>query len=92
MLSNAGHIASLVNPPGNPKASYYTGGEPGAGPGRSGSSAAEQRTGTWWEPWADWMIERSGRGAAGARRPGQRRPPGRCSRRPGAYVRDEVPA
>ena len=24
-LSNAGHIASLVNPPGNPKASYYTG-------------------------------------------------------------------
>ena len=25
MLSNAGHIASLVNPPGNPKANYYTG-------------------------------------------------------------------
>ena len=24
-LSNAGHIASLVNPPGNPKASFYTG-------------------------------------------------------------------
>ena len=24
-LSNAGHIASLVNPPGNPKASYFTG-------------------------------------------------------------------
>ena len=23
-LSNAGHIASLVNPPGNPKANYYT--------------------------------------------------------------------
>ena len=25
VLSNAGHIASLVNPPGNPKASYFTG-------------------------------------------------------------------
>ena len=24
-LSNAGHIASLVNPPGNPKANYFTG-------------------------------------------------------------------
>ena|SRR5437899_11556701 len=36
VLSNAGHIASLVNPPGNPKASYYTGGAQGPIP-RSGS-------------------------------------------------------
>ena len=27
-LSNAGHIAALVNPPGNPKASYYLGPKP----------------------------------------------------------------
>ena len=49
VLSNAGHIASLVNPPGNPKASYYIGGEAGparipgssrlpSGPGRGGRS------------------------------------------------------
>jgi polyhydroxyalkanoate synthase len=29
VLSNSGHIQSLVNPPGNPKASYYTGPPPG---------------------------------------------------------------
>jgi polyhydroxyalkanoate synthase len=31
-LSNAGHIQSLVNPPGNPKATYFAGGEPGPDP------------------------------------------------------------
>jgi polyhydroxyalkanoate synthase subunit PhaC len=59
VLSNAGHIASLVNPPGNPKATYYVNGEPGAGPDAWFKSAAK-RPGTWWEAWADWMIERSG--------------------------------
>ena len=28
VLSNAGHIASLINPPGNPKAHYFAGPEP----------------------------------------------------------------
>ena len=32
MLSYSGHIASLVNPPGNPKAHYWTGGPPGPDP------------------------------------------------------------
>ena len=34
VLSYSGHIASLVNPPGNPKAHYWTGGTPGADPGQ----------------------------------------------------------
>jgi polyhydroxyalkanoate synthase len=59
VLSNAGHIASLVNPPGNPKATYYIGGEAGAGPDTWFKSAAK-RAGTWWEVWADWTLERSG--------------------------------
>ena len=32
VLSYSGHIQSLVNPPGNPRASYWTGGEPGPDP------------------------------------------------------------
>ena len=32
ILSNAGHIASLVNPPGNPKAHFFAGPEPEADP------------------------------------------------------------
>jgi len=58
-LSNAGHIASLVNPPGNPKASYFAG-----GPEKSGHDAwqagAERHSGSWWEPWAQWVLARSG--------------------------------
>jgi hypothetical protein len=45
-------------PPGNPKASFWTG---RAGPRPTGVGAAAQRhTGSWWEPWVEWMLERSG--------------------------------
>lgn len=59
VLSNAGHIASLVNPPGNPKASYYTGPKPGADP-EKWLLKAEKHTGTWWDAWAEWILKRSG--------------------------------
>ncbi len=58
VLSNAGHIASLVNPPGNPKASYLTG--PEARDADTWRAGAERRSGSWWEPWAQWVLERSG--------------------------------
>jgi polyhydroxyalkanoate synthase len=58
VLSNAGHIASLVNPPGNPKATYYSNGELGAD-ADTWFKSATKRPGTWWEVWADWTIERS---------------------------------
>jgi len=59
VLSNAGHIASLVNPPGNPKANYYTGPEPGPDP-NVWLKDAQKRPGTWWEVWADWVLQRAG--------------------------------
>ena len=59
VLSNAGHIASLVNPPGNPKAHYFAGPEPGGDP-EEWLTRAEKRQGTWWEHWAAWVLERSG--------------------------------
>lgn len=59
VLSNAGHIASLVNPPGNPKASYRTGPEPGADPD-AWLAESEESSGTWWTLWTDWVTERSG--------------------------------
>jgi polyhydroxyalkanoate synthase len=59
VLSNAGHVASLVNPPGNPKASYWAGGQPGADPDEWRASA-EKHTGSWWEVWSKWVLERSG--------------------------------
>lgn len=89
VLSNAGHIASLVNPPGNPKATYFMGG-PIDGTAEQWRAGAEKHTGSWWEPWADWINER-----AGALRPahetlgsGLYEP---LIPAPGLYVRDLLP-
>ena len=86
VLSSAGHVAALVNPPGNPKARYRTapGGANPASP-HEWAEAAEQRTGSWWEDWARWLGERSG---------GERRAPKRLGKgrfrvlgpAPGRYV------
>jgi polyhydroxyalkanoate synthase len=59
VLSNAGHIASLVNPPGNPKARMVVGPEPGADPA-VWRAAGTERVGTWWQHWAEWIADRAG--------------------------------
>jgi polyhydroxyalkanoate synthase subunit PhaC len=90
VLSNAGHIASLINPPGNPKATYWVGGEPGADP-QAWQAGADKRTGSWWEAWADWVLERSGdEQPAPAALGSEPWPP--LEPAPGSYVRDRVPA
>jgi polyhydroxyalkanoate synthase len=89
VLSNAGHIASLVNPPGNPKATYYIDGEPGADPDTWFKSAT-RRPGTWWEVWADWTAERSGAEVPAPRELGSSAHPP-LHPAPGLYVRDRAP-
>lgn len=59
VLSNAGHIASLVNPPGNPKATYLADG-PLNGTAEEWRAGATKHTGSWWEVWATWIGERAG--------------------------------
>jgi polyhydroxyalkanoate synthase subunit PhaC len=88
VLSNAGHIASLVNPPGNPKATYYINGEAGSGPDTWFKSATKQ-PGTWWEVWADWTTGRSGDEVPA---PGQLGSSGHppLEPAPGGYVRDRT--
>ena len=89
VLSNAGHIASLVNPPGNPKATYYIDGEPGAEPDVWLKSATK-RTGSWWQVWAEWSRERSGDPVPAPERLGSDvHPP--LHPAPGLYVRDRTP-
>lgn len=86
VLSNAGHIASLVNPPGNPKASYFAGPEPGDDPERW-RAAAERFTGSWWEAWADWLLPQSGEQRPARPEQGSpEHPPLEAA--PGSYVRD----
>ena len=58
-LSNSGHIQSLLNPPGNPKARYFTNPElpPTADEWLAG---AQERPGSWWNEWGAWLKAHSG--------------------------------
>jgi polyhydroxyalkanoate synthase len=59
VLSNSGHIQALVNPPGNPKASFLVSDEtpPEAEVWLKGAS---RHVGSWWTDWAQWTAERAG--------------------------------
>jgi polyhydroxyalkanoate synthase subunit PhaC len=59
VVSSSGHIQSVVNPPGNPKASFYTNAKLPADP-EQWLASAQKRLGSWWEYWRDWLRERSG--------------------------------
>ena len=61
VLSTSGHIAAMVNPPGNPKASFQTtpaGENPAAA--EDWLAAATKVKGSWWDDYTDWLGERSG--------------------------------
>ena len=82
VLSSAGHIAGIVNPP-NPKSRYWTNDELPPDP-NAWRTGAELHEGSWWEEWTRWAAERSG---------GQREPPPLGSKRhrplgdaPGKYI------
>ena len=89
VLSYSGHIASLVNPPGNPKAHYWTGGPPGADP-EEWLAGAERQQGSWWEAWADWVTARAGERKSPPGELGSERYPV-LSPAPGLYVREIMP-
>ena len=57
VLSTSGHIAALVNPPGNPKATYHTNDDLSTDP-TSWLRLAELHQGTWWADLDAWLDER----------------------------------
>ncbi|HML08464.1 MAG TPA: alpha/beta fold hydrolase [Xanthobacteraceae bacterium] len=59
VLANSGHIQSLLNPPGNPKAFFW------ADAAREASAEAwrersAKHDGSWWPHWLVWISARSG--------------------------------
>ena len=59
VLSTSGHVASMVNPPANPKAAYRL--APGNPPDhRDWLAQAETRKGSWWPDYTSWLVDRSG--------------------------------
>jgi len=84
ILSSAGHIQSILNPPGNPKARYFTNTEYPADPAQW-LARAEQRSGSWWDRWREWLGERSGERVRAPATVGNARHPAGAPA-PGTYV------
>ncbi len=86
VLSNSGHIQSILNPPGNLKATFFTNPAHPADPAQWLAGALQQ-SGSWWDHWRDWLQARSGEQQPAPPKLGNSRyVPGTPA--PGTYVRD----
>ncbi|MDQ6523161.1 alpha/beta fold hydrolase [Nocardioides sp. LHD-245] len=59
ILSTSGHIAALVNPPDNPKASFHTNDDHGTD-ARAWLTGAQAHQGSWWNDVSGWLDQRCG--------------------------------
>jgi poly[(R)-3-hydroxyalkanoate] polymerase subunit PhaC len=59
VLNSSGHVQSLVSPPGNPKAHYFTNSRLPEDSDLWLRGATDKR-GTWWDHWLEWLGSRSG--------------------------------
>jgi polyhydroxyalkanoate synthase len=59
VLASSGHIAGMVNPPGNAKAYYWTRDDAPADP-EEWLRGAERKDGSWWADWSAWTAPRAG--------------------------------
>ena len=83
VLTSAGHIAGIVNPPG-PKARLWTNDELPSDPERWLASATEHKE-SWWDDWARWIADRAGERVAPPDTGNATHPP--LGDAPGTYVR-----
>jgi polyhydroxyalkanoate synthase len=86
VLSTSGHIASMVNPPGNPKATFRVEASNPADPAEW-LADAQTVAGSWWPHYSDWLADRSGPERASRAKPGRKRFPV-LAPAPGTYVHD----
>lgn len=80
ILSESGHIAGIVNPPGKKKYGHYTSDAPLDDPA-AWKAAAVRHEGSWWPRWEEWLRARSGKRIAARALPDSVLAPA-----PGTYV------
>ncbi len=86
ILSTSGHIAAMVNPPGNDKARYQVAKDWPEDP-QEWLRHAETAHGSWWADYAGWLAERCGEEKAAPDEPGGGGLVPICDA-PGTYVYD----
>ena len=86
VLSTSGHIASMVNPPDNPKATFQVAAENPANPAEW-LQAATTVSGSWWPHYSSWLTARSGGTKKRRVRAGNKEFTVLCPA-PGTYVHD----
>jgi polyhydroxyalkanoate synthase len=59
VLSTSGHIAAIVNPPGNPKAAFQASEQNPPSP-REFLRTAPRNEGSWWPDYVSWLRQRCG--------------------------------
>jgi polyhydroxyalkanoate synthase subunit PhaC len=59
VLSNSGHVQSILNPPGNPKSNFVDNAKLSSDP-RAWYYDGKTVEGSWWPTWLAWIQERSG--------------------------------
>ncbi len=84
VLSNSGHIAAMVNPPSNPKATFRLAAS-NPPDHREWLAQAETVQGSWWPDYTTWLAERSGEMKQAPRTLGNARFRPLCPA-PGTYV------
>ena len=86
ILSTSGHVAAMVNPPGNDKARYQVAKDCPEDP-EEWLRRAETFHGSWWPDYAGWLAERCGEEKAAQSEPGGGGLVPICDA-PGTYVYD----
>jgi len=59
VLGGSGHIAGVVNPASKKKREYWVDGVQGSDPD-AWLGSAEERKGSWWPHWRDWLARFGG--------------------------------
>ena len=91
VLSQAGHMQAILNPPGNPKAKYFVSKKAGHPPADVDDwlKGTEEVPGSWWPLWMDWVQQRSGKQVAAPKAAGNKKyPPLEAA--PGLYVLEQA--